>query len=81
MMNGWRYGDHMTTWGWVWMGACMILIAAAVIGLAFMLFRRSQSGCCRRHDESPMDVLSRRYAAGELDDEEFERKRSNLLSK
>jgi len=58
----------------------MIFGLLLIIGLALLivwLFRHSSIG----HDrgETPMDVLKKRYALGEIDKEEFEQKKRDIM--
>lgn len=69
----WAYGS------W-WMGLMMFLFWAAVIaGIIWAARAAAQSG---RPGESvrrrPIDILAARYARGEIDEEEFNRRRRQL---
>ena len=56
-----------------------MLIPLIVIFLVFKLL--SKGGCCLRGGpkETPMDILKRRYAAGEITKEEFDRIKKDLM--
>jgi putative membrane protein len=68
MMGYGYYSGMMGGFGWVW----IVLVVAVVITL---LVRGSRAGLFSRRaaDEStPLDILRRRYAAGEITAAEFE---------
>lgn len=81
MGNGSGFQD-----GWVWMGGGMIgmgLIWIVVIVVLVLLVRSLWPG--RRDDggdggaeKNALDILKERYARGEIDRQEFERKRRDL---
>lgn len=75
--HGPRLGMH--TFGG---GILMLLFLAAIIGgialLVISLARRGPQPADRR--ESPLEILKRRYASGEIDRDEFERMKE-LLSR
>lgn len=86
MMWDWHYGmwddGHMAGWGmWGW-GTMLfgILWMALIIGLpiylVYWLVNRSQTD--GRTEDSALTVLREQYARGEIDDEEFERRRDRL---
>jgi putative membrane protein len=57
------------------------LIALIVLGIRWLIRQdRVASGgaAAPEGSEDPMDVLRRRYASGEIDDEEYERRRRTL---
>jgi len=67
------YGTHaygMHGW-WMWLWAFLLL------GVVVWFVSRSLQGP-RRAEESGEDVLRRRYAAGEIDEAEFRRRRDHL---
>jgi len=82
-MTGWNDNAHMTTGGWIWMTLMMVLVIVAVVAFVVMLLRNMNSdrSASNGQHESAMDVLARRYAAGDIDEEEYERRRSKLLSR
>jgi putative membrane protein len=79
MMGSWGHG-------WMgWFGSFMhLLFWGLVIFVLFLLVRRlwspSQKSSEVMRNESPMDILKRRYASGEIDREEFEQKKQDLSS-
>ena len=74
MMNGW----DMNGWGWAWMTLAMIIGTGLVVLTVVLLYRSPETGGRVRQTESPLDILSQRYARGEIDDEEFSRRRDAL---
>lgn len=73
--------DGMMAGMGLWM-ALVALILIAVLVLAVLssvwLLRRLRNGDDRAPRETPQELLRRRYAAGEIDDAEFERRLSAL---
>jgi len=88
MMWGWHdgmwNGGHMTGWsGWGWgmmlFGLLwMALLVALPISLVYWLATRAQSDGST--EDGALAVLQERYARGEIDDEEFDRRRARLTS-
>ena len=66
MHNGHYWGFH---WIWLTIGFVAIILILSVL----MKNRRQPT-----ENESPMDILKRRFAVGEIDEEEFERKKEAL---
>lgn len=56
-----------------------IVAAAGIITLITRLARRSTEEAGK--SEEPLDILKRRYAAGEIDRVEFEQKKKDLLAR
>jgi putative membrane protein len=57
------------------------LIALIVLGIRWLIRQDRAAGGAAAPPEvspDPMEVLRRRYASGEIDDEEFERRRRTL---
>ena len=74
MMN-WNEG------GWFWMALMMVFWAIVAIVVIFFLARAFTSNGSRAKEEGqekPLDIARRRYAAGEITEEEFERIRQTL---
>lgn len=69
MMDGWGHGFFGVIW--------MILFWGVIIGLpiAFVWLLASRG---RGNRADARTVLEERYARGEIDEEEFERRKSNL---
>ena len=77
---GWGYGSM----GWIWHILMMAFWVAIIIGI--ILFIRwlvvsSRTGALKGHSEnSALEILRTRYAKGEIDKEEFEEKKKDLLT-
>jgi len=70
----------MGMWGFPWM---MILFAAVVVFCLIWLFRGRMTGGCgsgsdQPRRETPLEILKRRYAAGEITQEEFQRMKKEI---
>ena len=69
-MPNWFDGGHM-----IWMTLWWLIPIGLFVALLWVLFR---SGRPSEIDRSPETILRRRYAAGEIDTEEFERRLASL---
>lgn len=74
---------HWEGGGWLWMTLMMILWALIAIVVVFFLVRYfSSQGSLDRDNaekqETPLDVAKRRYAAGEINHDEFQAIANNL---
>ena len=79
-----RAGDMMdwNSGGWLWMALMMIFAAVVIVVVVFLLVRpfyenRTGSG---RVTETALDIAKRRYAAGEITPEEFEKIKRDIGS-
>lgn len=68
-MDGFGGGWMMILW-WI------IIIAAIVIIVRFAI---NTTGRSQKEDKSALDILKERYAKGEIDDEEFKKRKKELL--
>lgn len=67
--------------GWLAMGGGMVLFwlaLAAVLALVLVAAVRAGRGPTERREESPEEILKRRYARGEIDREEFQHRLEDL---
>ena len=72
MMGSW----DITGWGWVWMTLMMGGGALLLVLLVVVLVRGTAPG----PPEEPQDVLARRFAQGEIDEAEYQRRLAVLRS-
>lgn len=77
----WPYG-YGPGWGWMIGGWVMMLVfwALVIIGIA-ALVRYLSAGSGKtpaRETEVPLDILRRRYAAGEITKEQFDEMKRNV---
>ena len=86
-METWRYnmmGDMGGWWGmgfgWISMILFWGLVVLAIVALAKWLTQQPPSGRSPR-DKTPLEILQERYARGEIDREEYEQKRQDLMSR
>jgi len=71
---GWDYGGSMMVgWMWLWW-----LLLVALLGAVVWAVVRTAGAGSQSPDQSPEAVLKQRYARGEIDHEEFERRLSGL---
>jgi len=70
----WDYGEHMSGWGWALTGFGMLLFWGVVITAVIVAIQYFRSPHVRFKDStgpSPADILARRFALGEISEEEF----------
>jgi putative membrane protein len=70
-MMGYGYGG-----GFMW----LIVLVLVGVGIYFLLRVFKSKGSDGSTIETPSDILKQRYAKGEIDKEEFERKKKDLTS-
>ncbi|KOX92845.1 hypothetical protein AMS69_10340 [Haloarcula rubripromontorii] len=77
--GGHMWGGGGTAPGWMFLvGVVMqVLFLAVLVGVGYLLFRAVTGAASGGRDEAIAE-LRRAYASGELDDEEFERRRERL---
>jgi putative membrane protein len=80
---GWRdYGmgpGMMQGWwgiGWIFM---IVILGILILGLIFLSRWLLGMTKAQRGEDSALDILKKRYARGEIDKEEFEQKKRDLL--
>jgi len=79
------YGGHMDNgWGWAMMALWMIVAVVALVALVVWVIRNQNSLHMRAADgpgvETPMQILDRRLAMGEITPQEYEQ-RAAILGK
>jgi putative membrane protein len=87
MMGPGMMGPGMMGWGWWggWFGWIFMIIfwALVIVGLIFLIkwlasFSRSGVSYGKEQD-SALDILKQRYAKGEINREEFDQKKKDLM--
>jgi putative membrane protein len=79
------YGDGSSWAGWLVMSLMMLIFWGGLIGLVVWLVRqpRREGGDekppDRSPDKSPTTILEERFARGDIDEEEFQKRRTTLL--
>ena len=68
-MPYWFNGGHM-----IWMTLWWLVGIVFLVALVWVVVRALSAGQPGQVDQSPETILRRRYAAGEIDTEEFERR-------
>jgi len=68
-------------WGWWGMGWIFMIIfwGILVVGLIFLIRYLVGTTKAIKGEESALDILKKRYARGEINKEEFEQKKKDLL--
>lgn len=76
-MMGWGYGM-----GWFWTILMVAFWVAVIVGIVFLIrwlvISTGTGSRAARLEDSPLEILKKRYARGEIDKEEFEEKKKDL---
>lgn len=79
MMNGGMMGGTMALWGLFAFVLLIGLITAVVLGVTWLVRRGSEStGAATKTTETPLEILKRRLAQGEITFEQFETMKRQL---
>ena len=84
---GWHMGPGMMGWGygtgWIWHILMIAFWIAVIVGIIFLIrwfvISAGTGGRAARSEDSPLEILKRRYARGEIDKKEFEEKKKDLV--
>lgn len=71
MMNGFGHGWGM---GWWWIIGILVVVL-----IVWLIVRSANSRDTSTKEKSSLDILKDRYARGEIDKEEFEKKKKDLM--
>lgn len=70
---------HDFGWGWVLLGPLFWIIVIGLVVYAVVSFNKRGSGVnYPEHNETPLDIIKKRYAKGELTREQFEQMKKDL---
>ncbi len=76
---GWGHGSG---WGWHMMpffgGWGMLIWVVLLLALLFWVMRRGGAPGCDQARETPLDILKRRYASGEITRDQFQAMKADL---
>ena len=73
--GGWGWG------GWLFMALMMLVVWGAIVGGGILLVRSLWGGGNRATSNDALQVLDERFARGEIDAEEYTRRRQLLTSR
>jgi putative membrane protein len=75
----WDGDDHMGG-GWWWVMGVGWLVFLALVGLLAFVLVRHHTGGAKEQRSTAEDVLAERFARGEIDEDEYLRRRDALRS-
>jgi putative membrane protein len=76
--DGWRPMMHFAYFGYGGMFMGMLLIVILVVAAIYWFAREAKSKPKSLSGETPLDILKKRYAAGEITKEQFESMKKDL---
>jgi putative membrane protein len=77
-MMGW-YGGGIGAAGWLGMGVFWLILLGLIVWLVVRWLPGSNGGITRPSGESPLEILDRRLASGQIDLETWQMQRAALL--
>jgi len=78
-MMGW-YGGGMGLLGWLAMGLFWLILLGLIVWLVTRLLPAGSGGTTLPTGESPLEILDRRLASGEIDLDTWQAQRAALLA-
>jgi putative membrane protein len=80
MMNWGNWGNYGwgMGFGWIFM---IVFWALIILGIVYVVQAISRKAGRPRPEDTPLDILKKRYAKGEISKEEFARMRDDILQK
>ena len=72
----WRIVERGMEFGWLFIVIFAVLIILGIVHIVNLVSGRRET-----HGESPLHILKRRYAKGEITKEEFEKMKDELIVK
>ncbi len=69
------FGGHGWGMGWWWIIGLIIVLAVIWIVVKSM----NRTGSAQSSGKTALDILKERYASGEIDKEEFEKRKKDLM--
>ena len=78
-MMGW-YGGGMGPLGWLVMGLFWLILLGLIVWLVTRLLPAGSGGTTRPPGESPLEILDRRLASGEIDLDTWQAQRAALIA-
>lgn len=82
-MMMWGHGPWLSGGNWLWglvMMAVQVLFWVLIIWFVVSLFKRGNDRSdTLKNPNDAMDILKERYARGEIDSEEFHRRKEDLI--
>lgn len=84
---GWHMGPGMMGWGygtgWIWHILMIAFWIAVIVGIIFLIrwfvISAGTGGRAVKSEDSALEILKRRYARGEINKQEFEEKKKDLV--
>lgn len=76
--GGYGYGMMGYGWGWLMMIGIFILVVLGIIALIRYL-QQSARPDRQVTSKTALDILNERYARGEMSDEEYQRKKADVI--
>ena len=72
--------SHMGGFG-IAMGLFLLFVFAAIVWFVMSMLNKRPTGGPNPAQESPLELLKKRYALGEIDDEEYQLRKKRLEDK
>lgn len=76
VMDGYGMGPGLTDFGLIFL---ILVIIGSIIGFILLIKYLLESSGFKREQESALEILKKRYAKGEIDKEEFDERKKDLL--